>query len=152
MTEENKSPEDLNDKKEEDTERKHQEECEEMSLSQLEFVDAIPPKVQSMLRVFMRGASSSVPNPLSSKITEKHIDKVLDLSAKEDERQYADTKSSRIFRLIYILVVFAFFAFLIIFLADKDKDLLKELIKYLGIFLGGLGAGYGVSNYRKKDS
>ena len=93
-----------------------------------------------------------MPNPLTEKLTEKHIDKILDISAKDDERSFADSAHSRWFTLVYVILGIALFVFLTIFLVGADKELYKEAVKLFAVFLGGFGGGFGVKSYMDREN
>jgi hypothetical protein len=92
-----------------------------------------------------------MPNPLAEKINEKHIDKILDIAEKDDERSFKDAGENRKFTLIYVLVFAALFVFSTIFLVGSDKELYKEVIKLFAVFLGGLGGGFGIKSYMDRN-
>jgi len=91
------------------------------------------------------------PDPLIDKLTEGHIDKILDISKREDEYSYEDTGQSRKFTLVYVIIFIALFVFLTAFLVGADKDLYKEAIKLFAVFLGGFGGGFGLKSYMDRD-
>ncbi len=95
----------------------------------------------------MGSFSRSILSPLESKINEKHIDKILELGEKDNERMYKDTQHSRKFLLVYILIGVSLFVFLTLFLVGKDTELFKDIIKLFIAFVGGMGAGYGIKHY-----
>jgi len=97
------------------------------------------------------------PNPflekLAEKINDRHIDKVLELAAKEDEHVFEDSKLNKQYGFRYFCVAAILFVFLTVFLVKIDKELYLEVLKYLATFLGGFGGGYGFKSYmdsRKK--
>ena len=88
-----------------------------------------------------------MPNPIIEKITEKHIDAVLETSEKSSERSFLDAKESRRFSLAYTLIAAVLFVFLTIFIGERNMALYEEIIKLTIVFLGGFGSGFGVKNY-----
>nr|NIM17620.1 hypothetical protein [Candidatus Aminicenantes bacterium]NIM84287.1 hypothetical protein [Candidatus Aminicenantes bacterium]NIN23773.1 hypothetical protein [Candidatus Aminicenantes bacterium]NIN47489.1 hypothetical protein [Candidatus Aminicenantes bacterium]NIN90409.1 hypothetical protein [Candidatus Aminicenantes bacterium] len=100
--------------------------------------------------ISMGSISRSILSPFESKINEKHIDKILELGEKDNERMYKDTQHSRKFLLFYILIGVSLFVFLTLFLVGKDTELFKEVIKLFVVFVGGLGAGYGIKHYKDR--
>jgi len=61
----------------------------------------------------MQRISGPMPNPLLSKINEKHIDKILDIAQKEDENSYKDAQSTKKYSLVYFIFIILFVTFLI---------------------------------------
>lgn len=112
----------------------------------LEELEGLPPELKSGIKTFMsmQRYSGPVPSPFASKLTETHIDKIIEISAKDDERKYKDTQQARRFNLVYVLAGIFLFVFLTLFLVGKDTELFKEIIKLFIIFVGGMGAGYGI--------
>ena len=92
-----------------------------------------------------------MPHPLAAKLNDQHIDKILEIAAKDDEHAFKDAGQARKYTLIYILVFAALFVFLTIFLVGSDKELYKEILKLFAIFLGGLGSGFGIKSYMDRN-
>jgi hypothetical protein len=114
----------------------------------LDILEDMPPEIKKrFLSISMGSISRSILSPFESKINEKHIDKIIELGEKDNERMYKDTQHSRKFRLIYFLIGVALFVFLTLFLVGKDTELFKEVIKLFVVFVGGMGAGYGIKHY-----
>jgi hypothetical protein len=111
-----------------------------------------PQDIRKMLSIMSMQSISPVPNPLMKKITERHIDKILEIAEKGEERAFKDATTSRKYTLLYVVVASILFVFLTIFLVNSDKELYKETLKILGAFGGGFGGGFGVKSYmdRKK--
>lgn len=122
-------------------------------LEDSDIFEGMPPAVEKTVNTMlsMQGFSGSVSSALESKLNEKHIDKILDMREKRDERKFKDTNRNRIFSLIFILILTAIFIFLTLFLVDKNTDLFKEIIKLFIVFVGGVGAGYGFKTYKDRD-
>nr|VFJ43960.1 MAG: hypothetical protein BECKFM1743A_GA0114220_100135 [Candidatus Kentron sp. FM]VFJ50881.1 MAG: hypothetical protein BECKFM1743C_GA0114222_100905 [Candidatus Kentron sp. FM]VFK06381.1 MAG: hypothetical protein BECKFM1743B_GA0114221_100165 [Candidatus Kentron sp. FM] len=84
---------------------------------------------------------------MTEKLNEKHIDRILELSAENEDRSFKEATQSRRFTLIYAIIFAGLFIFVTIFLVQADKDLYKEILKLFAVFLGGLGGGFGVKSY-----
>lgn len=125
--------------------------AEEMSCPEAEFLKDAPPEVRKIM-MSMQRMSGPMPHPLSSKINEKHIDKILELAEKDDERAFGDTSQSRRYTFAYLALFSALFVFATVFLVGKDTELYKELLKLLAMFAGGLGSGFGIKSYMDKKS
>ena len=113
-----------------------------------ELLDKLPPEVRNyvlMMSHYQR--IGAPPNPLANKITSEHIDKIIESSEKDSEREF----KSKWFTLIYSVLALGFLVFVFIYLPTIDKDLFKEVLKILLTFLGGLGTGFGISKFRQKD-
>jgi hypothetical protein len=82
--------------------------------------------------------------PFVRKINEEHISKIIEYSESESKRSYDDARSGRRYGLCYTVLSFLLFGFIIVYLADRNPALLKDVLVVLGIFAGGFGAGYGV--------
>jgi len=117
-----------------------------------DLLKKLPPEARKVVEIGMSmhrfGAMS---NPLADKLTEKHIDKILDISAKDDERSFADAAHSRWFTLTYVVLFLALFVFLTVYLVGADKELYKEAVKLFAVFLGGFGGGFGVKSYMDRE-
>ncbi|OQY01489.1 MAG: hypothetical protein B6I26_03955 [Desulfobacteraceae bacterium 4572_130] len=125
---------------------------EEINQKSDNVLDNLPPKAKKIIEVGMSMHEfDSMQNPLADKINEKHIDKILELAEKDDERSFKDAGETRKFTLIYLLIFAILFIFLTIFLVGSDKELYKEIIKILVIFLGGLGSGFGIKSHMERN-
>ena len=137
-------------KKNENTDKKSDSILEGLSP---EATKDMPPDIKKVLEFSSMSMSKVAPmqNPLADKINEKHIDKILELAEKDDERSFKDAGETRKFTLIYIIIFVALFIFLTIFLVGSDKELYKEVIKLFAIFLGGFGSGFGIKSYMERN-
>jgi len=129
---------------------------EKEKIQETEILDNLPPEVKKVVEmgISMQRISGPMPNPLLSKINEKHIDKILDIAQKEEDNSYKDAQSTKKYSLVYFIFIILFIAFLIYYLVDKDKSLLLTIIEKGLYVLGGFGGGYGFRAYldnRKKN-
>ena len=99
----------------------------------------------------MESFAGSLPSPIESKINEKHIDKILEIKERYDERRFKDINQSRRFSFAYVLMGAGLFVFLALFLVGKNTDLFKEIIKLFIAFVGGMGLGYGIKLKKSND-
>lgn len=115
-----------------------------------EFPEDIPQRIvgekfMGMMMSQVRGGVSE----LAGKLKDNHIDKLLELSGKESEREYQDKKNQRNFILIVVIIAILVLVFLTIYLAkDHENTFMRILIPILA-FMGGLGTGYGVGKHRQ---
>ncbi len=117
-----------------------------------ELLEDLRPEVKKVMEIGMSMQRFGPgPNPIAEKIDGKHIHKILEIAAKDDERSFEDSKESRKFTLIYLLVFAVLFIFTTVFLVGSDKDLYKEIIKLFSVFLGGLGGGFGIKSYMDRS-
>lgn len=117
-----------------------------------EILKSLPPEARKVIQIGMSTHRfGSMPNPLTQKLNSQHIDKILEIAEKDDERAFKDAGESRKFTLIYIIVFSALFVFLTVFLVGSDIELYKEIIKLFAIFLGGLGSGFGIKGYMDRN-
>lgn len=114
-----------------------------------EILENLPPELKRVMEVgfSMQKFSGPVASPLLEKINEKHIDKILDLSEKEDDRQYKDSQSNKIIFISCFVIVILLFVFLTIHLAQSNSELYMEILKLSIAFVGGLGGGFGIKSY-----
>ena len=118
-----------------------------------EVFDKLPPDAKRLVEMSLTMArfSGPMPNPLLEKISGEHIGKIIENTEKDSERQYKDIQSARKYALAYVAMSILLFGFIIVYLADRNPTLLKEILVVLGIFAGGFGSGYGVKAYKDRD-
>jgi hypothetical protein len=87
-------------------------------------------------------------NPISEKITEEHISKLIEKSDNQDLRDREERKSQRNYNLILIIIGLFFLGFLIVYLKE-DKELLYKIIIAIISFVGGFGVGR--TSFKKED-
>ncbi|MDW7774945.1 MAG: hypothetical protein SCH39_01245 [Methanosarcinales archaeon] len=126
-----------------------EEEASKEELHNTEILENLPPEIKKVMEVgfSMQKFSGPLASPLLEKINEKHIDKILDLSEKEDERQYKDSRSSKIIFISCFVIVILLFVFLTMYLAQSNSELYMEILKLSVAFVGGLGGGFGIKSY-----
>lgn len=150
MSQEADGKSDLPDKKEAVSE----DEGDEVSPLEPEILESLPPEVRKAVEsISLRAFSGSVPvfNPIYKKINESHIDKILDQSDKDSQRDFDSAASDRKYHLVYITVVLVFLAGMTVFLVRADKELYKEVLKLFLPFLAGIAGGYGLKAYQDRD-
>ena len=84
------------------------------------------------------------------KITSEHITAIIESGNKDDENSFEDSKISKRYNLIYVIIAVVVFLFLIVFLAKENQDLLLKIIGYIVAIFGGFGGGYGYKTYLSK--
>lgn len=121
-------------------------------IEQPEVIENLPPEIKKVVEMgfSMQRFSGAMPNPLLSKLNEKHIDRILDISEKEEENSFKDSQSNKIYNLIYFILGILFFIFLTVFLVKDNKDLFLEIVKIGVAIIGGFGGGYGYKTYLDK--
>lgn len=117
-----------------------------------EILEDLSPEVKKVVEMgfSMQRYSGSMPNPLLSKLNEKHISDIIDIGKQEESNSYKDAQSNKIYNLLYVILGVGVFIFLLVFLVGKDKDLLMEILKIIVIFGGGFGGGIGYKTYLNK--
>ena len=118
-----------------------------------EVIENLPPELQGVMKMglTMQRFSGPMPHPLASKLNEKHIDKILDISEKDNDRWFSDAQRDRFFTGFCILIGVGLFIFLTIFLVGNDTELFKEILKLLVTLAGGIGIGYGIKSYKDRE-
>lgn len=114
-----------------------------------EILEDLPPEVREVVKssIMMQRYTGPMPNPLLSKINDKHIDKILDLAEKEDTNSYNDAQSSKKYGMAYFLIFIAVFIFITLYLAKDDKELFMDILSIVISIAGGFGGGYGYKSY-----
>lgn len=134
-------------KKSEDGQDKNNNSEDEVSTA--EVIENLPPGIKKSVEMAfsMQRVSGSMPNPIMEKITDKHIDKILDLGEKEENNNFENTKISRRYTMAYVIIAIALFVFLTVFLLKDNRDVYLEILKFAIAIAGGFGSGYGTKAY-----
>ncbi|MBF0472572.1 MAG: hypothetical protein HQK91_07390 [Nitrospirae bacterium] len=118
-----------------------------------EIQDQIPPEIKRLI-VSTGSFHGQVDSPITKKINEEHITKIIELSGKEidnnekeNERYFSDAQSSRRYNLTYVIIFCLMFGFITVYLCSTDTSLYKEVIKSLILYGGGFGSGFGYKIY-----
>ncbi|HAC66020.1 MAG TPA: hypothetical protein DCF68_21430, partial [Cyanothece sp. UBA12306] len=101
-----------------------------------EDLENLPSPIKKSIAMTISRQAISAPllSPIQDKITEKHIDKILEIGAKDDERLFLDAQQARQYTLIYIVIILVFFSFLTVFLVNQDVAIYQEILKIIIIF------------------
>ncbi len=140
----------MTDKKGSEVEESDNDKTPAEEILESELLNKLPADARKIVEVGMMSMhrfSGPMSNPITQKINEKHIDKILELSEKDDERAFKDASQARRYTLAYVIVFVLLFIFVTVFLVGSDKELYKEVIKLLAVYLGGLGSGFGIKSY-----
>jgi hypothetical protein len=134
------------------SEEKGEESSSQESPIEPEVLKDLPPEVRKAVESFsLQAFTGPVFHPVLKKVNEGHIDKVLDQSEKDSDREFQLEQSSKIYNLVYVLIFAALFIFITIYLANLDKELYRDVLKVLVGFIGGFGGGYGYKAFRDRD-
>jgi len=124
------------------------------------MIDGAPPEIKRVLsQVFsmevsrrqVGGLPLKLYESVADKITDKHIDKILDNGNKSDSRQFIFSILVQLRNVIFVSAFIVFFIWFTIFLAKDKEALYLDIIKTLLAFLGGLGFGFGIKSYQQRD-
>ena len=71
----------------------------------------------------------------------------------ETTRQgYADRREARrILAVIGVVFLSVFVGFAVLLVIREQNELMLELLKALGLFLGGFGVGWGLQSFRRRN-
>ncbi|RJP33342.1 MAG: hypothetical protein C4527_04640 [Candidatus Omnitrophota bacterium] len=116
----------------------------------IEIVEKMPGNMRDH---FFALISKQLKDPFSfginEKLTEEHINKIIDYTEKDNERNYRFADSARKYHLIYTVIGVLLFVFLTWFLSTNSSAVYSDILKMMAIFAGGLGAGYGIKSAKK---
>lgn len=116
-----------------------------------EMLKNLPPETRKeVLSIMSMQRIGPMPSPFAHKVTEEHISKILEIAEKDDDLSYKDVQQSRKYTLGYILIFVALFIFLVIFLSSLGEEIFKLGVGALVTYLGGIGTGFGASNYVRR--
>jgi len=107
----------------------------------------IVPEIEALMfsQQFISGADK-----IAEKLNEEHITKIIESSAKDNERSFISAMFGKIAGLVifFLSLIFAF----ILLLIFKDSEHFQTILTAIFSFLGGLGVGkFIIPNSRKKD-
>jgi hypothetical protein len=123
------------------------------TLLEPELLESVPPEIRREVNQFtaiIGGFANAGQSPLVKKINEQHIDKLIQLSENESQREFQSAQADKKYNLLYVLIFCLVFTFLVVFLSDKNPELLKDLLKVLAGFIGGFGSAYGLKALKEK--
>lgn len=118
-----------------------------------EVLEKLPEEQRSIIESFFAAGMSIGPlaHPLAQKVTPEHIGQMIQARAKESELGFADRRDARrwavgafVFTGVTVVVLIAILAIL------GQNEALNDIIKIGVGALGGLGAGYGFAEWRRR--
>lgn len=115
-----------------------------------EILDQLPPHARESIRETFGIISRPMSNPIASKITSDHISSVIENDERESVRKNNQKTTGRFFTLVYVLIGVVVFFILANMFAKSDPALFKEILKILGTFVAGIGAGWGFTTAASK--
>ena len=104
-----------------------------------EIASELPREMRQMIGVF----AGRTQNPIAEKVTPEHISQLLSHSEADAKRTHESAKHARWERVLYAALIAAIFVFLLIFLGERDLDLLIDIFKLFRngccVFFGRFG-------------
>lgn len=97
------------------------------------------------------GPSGAMHHPIFAKFKPEHVAQFLDHAHKSDVSTSRFRSTNRWFNLAYVLIIVAVFLFLTVLLLPDQSDLYFDILKGIGIFLGGAGGGYGLKTFQDRN-
>ena len=107
--------------------------------------------LQDVVAGFFQGNSAAY-HPIFDKFQTEHVTQFLNQTSEADAQERQLRRSDRWFRLVYVLLATAVFAFLTLYLLSDHAALYIEILKSLGIFGAGVAGGYGLKTYQEQRS
>lgn len=110
-------------------------------------LEELPEEQREKVRSTFLGLSQftgPLPHPLLGKMTEEHLDKLIDGAERDNQRSYDDRKDRR--NHVRFLAAAGMAVFLLasaLFLWMNQTELLETLIQIAMVFAGGIGVGAG---------
>jgi hypothetical protein len=113
-----------------------------------EVLEHLPEPAQQMLQLFAASGSFPIQNPMLAQVRPEHISAVLENQGKIASFQHTDNHENRL--LAGFVLIVAVVLVLVLALSGHSADL--TLVLQYGIpFAGGVGLGFGVSEYRRRE-
>ena len=107
--------------------------------------------LQEIVASFFQGSSTTY-HPVFNKFQAGHVTQFLNQAHETDTQERQLRRSDRWFRLVYVLLAVAVFAFLTLYLLPDHSGLYIEILKSLGVFGAGVAGGYGLKTYQDQHS
>ena len=118
----------------------------QLKSKEFRFLEDLPLELREVLEFGL--TMQKYPGPftpsIASKITKKHIDKILDLTKDDSDKNYKANLWNMGMRISILMIVTGLFVFLTYYFGRTDKELYLELVKVIIAFLGRVGIGYGM--------
>ncbi|MEW6236486.1 MAG: hypothetical protein AB1656_13955 [Candidatus Omnitrophota bacterium] len=138
-----------NNKEEKHLIKNNQEEKEEKSISEkdAEIVKNLPPQIREFFLSITSSKQSAIShtdvfaNKLAEKMTEQHIDKILDSVREDNERQFRYANNQRNYNLIYVIISLLLFVFLTVYLVRDSAEIYYKILEIIALVFGGIGIG-----------
>ena len=109
-----------------------------------EILEKLPePMRDSIRQTFGILSHGPMQNPIAKKVTSEHITQMIALQDKDSERGYKLHQHGRLYTAGYVVLGIASFFGLAWFFGNSDPELFKQILTYLGTFIGGFAAGWG---------
>jgi len=122
----------------------------------------MPAEVRSVFRQsmsFMGMMTGSRESSIVKKITEEHIDKMLDndkaemeFEDKEKERNHKDKAQNRLLIMMIVVIMAVLAAFVLFFYRDDADTVLKIIVPVITFLTGAVGGYFGGYGKAKRDS
>lgn len=117
-----------------------------------EILEKLPPEQREFLQTFLAFGAFPVHNPMLSQVRPEHITKMLDNQAKVVEHEANDRHESRNQTTLLTVVLSVIVAIVILALAlTNHSPELTTVLQYGAPFIGGLGGGYAIAEWRHRD-
>ncbi len=116
-----------------------------------EVLDKMPEPIRkSVSETMIRMSSGPMANPLASKMTAKHITKIIDTKAQETKADQEYRSTNRRFVLSYVILgIIVFFVMTYFFLvAVPNSELYITILTHLGTAVAGIVGGWGYSKIK----
>lgn len=103
---------------------------------------SFPPQVTSVMQEMSGFVTHHMQRP---QMTEETVRLLIQERTSGDTRQHETMRlHAKLFAGLFALVVLLFFGFLIFCVIEKQTEFLIEVVKYVVLFIGGGGIGYGL--------
>ena len=96
-------------------------------------------QIQDFIEAPFKRADSNI----VEKITEEHINKVIDGNENDSKRDFEYAKLSKFYNLIYFTIIVAAFIFITFYMSNNNSQLYKDIIQYILTFAAGAAGGMG---------